>query len=50
MKKSRFTDSQLVAVLKVGDAGVPLAQLVRKYGISTAPYCTWRSKYAGVGV
>ena len=36
MKKSRFTDSQIVAVLKEGDAGVPVAQLVRKHGISTA--------------
>jgi putative transposase len=50
MKKSRFTESQIVAVLKEGDAGVPVAQLVRKHGISTATYYTWRSKYAGVGV
>ena len=50
MKKSRFTDSQIVAVLNEGDAGVPVAQLVRKHGISTARYYTWRSKYAGVGV
>lgn len=44
MKKSRFTESQIVAVLKEGDAGVPVAQLVRKHGISTATY------YAGVSV
>jgi len=50
MKKSRFTESQIVAVQKGGDAGVPVAQLVRKHGISTATYYTWRSKYAGVGV
>ena len=50
MKKSRFTDSQIVAVLKEGDAGVPVAQLVRKHGISTATYYAWCSKYAGVGV
>ena len=50
MKKSRFTDSQIVAVLKEGDAGVPVAQLVRKHGISTATYYTWRSKYAGTTV
>ena len=48
MKKSRFTESQIVAVLKEGDAGVPVAQLVRKHGISTATYYNWRSKYAGV--
>ena len=45
MKKSRFTESQIVAVLKEGDAGVPVAQLVRKHGISSATYYTWRSKY-----
>jgi putative transposase len=50
MKKSRFTESQIVAVLKEGDAGVPVAQLVRKHGISSARYYTWRSKYAGVCV
>ena len=50
MKKSRFTESQIVAVLKEGDAGVPVAQLVRKHGISSARYYTWRSKYAGVSV
>ena len=50
MKKSRFTDSQIIAVLKEGDAGVPVAQLVRKHGISTATYSTWRSKYEGIGV
>jgi len=50
MKKSRFTESQIVAVLKEGDAGVPVAQLVRKHGISSATYYPWRSKYAGVSV
>jgi putative transposase len=50
MKKSGFADSQIVAVLKEGDAGVPVAQLVRMHGISTATYYTWRSKYAGIGV
>ena len=50
MKKSRFSESQIVAVLKEGDAGVPVAQILRKYGISSATYYAWRSKYAGVGV
>ena len=46
MKKSRFTESQIVAVLKEADAGMLVAQLVRKHGISSATYYTWRSKCA----
>jgi putative transposase len=50
MKKSRFTESQIVAILKEGEAGVPVAQLTRKHGISPATYYHWKSKYAGAGV
>ncbi len=50
MKKSRFTESQIVAILKEGEAGLPIAQLARKHGISRATYFNWRSKYAGVSV
>ncbi len=50
MKKSRFTESQIVAVLKEGEAGVPVAELCRKHGISNATYYNWKSKYAGVQV
>ena len=48
MKKSRFTESQIVAVLKEGDAGMPVAELCRKHGISNATYYLWKSKYSGV--
>jgi putative transposase len=50
MKKSRFTESQVVAILKEGEAGVAVAQLSRKHGISPATYYHWKSKYAGAGV
>ena len=50
MKKSRFTESQIVAILKEGEAGLAVAQLARKYGISGATYYHWKSKYAGAGV
>ena len=50
MRKSRFTESQIVGILKEGEAGVPLADLVRKHGISRGSYFNWRSKYAGTSV
>ena len=50
MKKSKFSESQIVAILKEGEAGFAVAQLARKYGISAATYYHWESKYAGAGV
>ena len=50
MRKSRSTVSQIVSILKDGDDGVPLADLVRKHGISRATHFNWKSKYAGATV
>ena len=50
MRKSRFTESQIVAILKEGEAGVPVAELTRNHGISRCTYFNWRSKYGGVSV
>jgi putative transposase len=50
MKKSRFSESQIVAILREGDAGVPVAQVLRQHGISQATYYNWKAKYGGASV
>ena len=48
MKKSRFTDSQIIAILKQAEGGAPVAELCREHGISNATFYNWRSKYGGM--
>ena len=50
MRKSRFTESQIVAILKESEAGMPVAEILRKHGISRPTYFNWKSKYGGASV
>lgn len=50
MKKSKFTESQIVAILKETDAGLKVAEVCRKHGISQPTYYNWKSKYGGLSV
>ena len=49
MKKTRFTENQIIAILKEGEAGVQVKEICRKHGISDATYYNWKSKYGGMG-
>ena len=48
MKRTRFTETQIVAVLKEVDSGMPVKDVCRKHGISDATYYNWKSKYGGM--
>ena len=50
MRKGRFSEEQIINVLKEHQAGMPAAELCRKHGISDATFYTWRSKYGGLEV
>ena len=50
MKKSRYTESQIVAILKEADAGKKVAEVCREHGVSQPTYYNWKSKYGGLGV
>ena len=50
MKKSLYTESQIVAILKEADAGKKVAEVCREHGISQPTYYNWKSKYGGLGV
>lgn len=50
MKKKRFSEEQIIAVLREARAGVPVKELCRKYGFSDATFYNWRAKYGGMEV
>ncbi len=48
MKRGRFTETQIVSILKEADAGVRVKDICRQHGISDATYYNWKSKYGGM--
>ena len=50
MKKSRYSDSQIISILKQAEAGTPVPELCREHGMSSATFYKWRSKFGGMDV
>ena len=50
MKQSRFTETQIIGILKEADSGIAVNKIWRKHGISSATYYKWKSKYGGLDV
>ena len=48
MKKSKFTENQIIKIVNEADAGVPVPDVCRKHGISTSTFYKWRAKYGGL--
>ena len=50
MKRSRFSEEQIIAMLREQEAGVATADICRKHGVSSAPFYKWKAKYGGMEV
>jgi len=48
MKKSKYSEAKIVAILKEAEAGMTVAEITRKYGVSNGTFYNWKSKYAGM--
>ena len=50
MKSSRFSEEQIIGILREHEAGTPTADICRKHGISSATFYKWKAKYGGLGI
>ncbi len=48
MKRKRFSEEQIITILKQAEGGLPLPELIRQHGISEGTYYRWKSKYGGM--
>ena len=50
MRKAKYSDTKIVSILNEAEAGLPVKEICRKYGISSACYYQWKAKFGGLGV